>query len=319
MYKNLLDKIKEYKNITIFRHMRPDGDCVFSAFALKEFILTNFKDKKVKCVGKDIYDVFPINDIASNNFIKNSLAIIVDVSNEDRIDDKRFNDAKECIIIDHHPHLILPNKVSTFYFDTEAAACCEFITRILFSKTFKDYTISDKCCEYLLSGIITDSNSFKTASTSANTLKYASLLIKKANLNISDINYFVFSKNKNIFIKNNKIKNKLIIKDRIAYVILNKKDINKIGITTSQAKNTVDDFSVIKDIDIWAVFAYNDESKLYDGSIRSRRGFVINELANKYNGGGHKTAVGVKRLSPKMIKNLLSDLEKIKKVSNQKA
>ena len=42
MYKPILDKIKEYDYITIYRHQRPDGDCMFSALALYEFLKDNY-------------------------------------------------------------------------------------------------------------------------------------------------------------------------------------------------------------------------------------------------------------------------------------
>ena len=57
MYKQLLKKIKEYDKITIFRHVRPDGDAMFSALAMAQYLKDNFKDKKIKLAGKEEYDV----------------------------------------------------------------------------------------------------------------------------------------------------------------------------------------------------------------------------------------------------------------------
>ena len=314
MYKLLLDKILEYKNISIFRHKRPDGDCVFSAYALKEFILTNFKDKKVKCLGKETYDVFPFTDEASDDFVKNSLAIIVDVSNDGRIDDERYKTAKEIIIIDHHPSGELPSNVTKLYKDEATAADCELIARILFSKEFKQYEMSYECCKYLLSGIITDSNCFSTSSTTHKTLSIASKLIKKANLSLSDINYEVFSKDYELFIRTNRLMEYLKIKGRIAYIILDNEDLQMINLTANEAKNNVDALAKLKDIDIWGIFVYNSKTNSYDGSVRSRKGYAINTLANKYNGGGHKSASGVKNLSIGQVHELIDELKNIKKV-----
>ena len=41
MYKELLDYIKSYNNIIIYRHQRPDGDAVYSSFALATFLKSN--------------------------------------------------------------------------------------------------------------------------------------------------------------------------------------------------------------------------------------------------------------------------------------
>ena len=50
--KQILDKIEEYQNITIFRHVRPDGDAYGAQIGLKHIILENFPDKKIKCLGE---------------------------------------------------------------------------------------------------------------------------------------------------------------------------------------------------------------------------------------------------------------------------
>ena len=35
MFKEILEKIKEFDTIIIHRHLRPDGDCIGSQFGLK--------------------------------------------------------------------------------------------------------------------------------------------------------------------------------------------------------------------------------------------------------------------------------------------
>ena len=42
-------------------------------------------------------------------------------------------------------------------------------------------------------------------------------------------------------------------------------------------------------------------------------GYVINAIARRYDGGGHKCAVGVKNLKNSDIKRLLSELNSVKK------
>lgn len=321
MYKTLMEKIINAKNISIFKHQRPDGDCVFASYALKEFINCNFKDKKVKLIGTSEYDVFGKNDVASDNFIRNSLAIIVDVSTKNRIDDNRFEIANDIIIVDHHPIFELPDNVKDYIIDPSCAAVCELLAKIFYSKNYKNYHISKLCNEYLYCGILTDSNSFTTSSTSYKTLQIAAKLIKNGDLSISDIHYKLFAHDLDLLKKIDSLTYYLKTKDNVGYIILNKKDLDKLGMNYSEAKNAIDKFSLIKGVDIWTVFAYNPEHKLYDGSIRSKKAFVINEVAKKYNGGGHKNACGVKRLSIDDINNLLTDLTniKMKKFSNKKA
>lgn len=309
MYNDLLKQIKAYNNITIFRHVRPDGDAVFSSLALKEFIKLNFKDKKVKLCGFDEYDLVPKTEKVSTKFIKESLSIILDVSGIDRIDDNRVLESKYRIIIDHHPNK--PDFVNTYYIEPSASATCELLTKIFFSNTFKNYKLNNKICEYLLCGILTDSNSFTTSNTTSDTLYYASKLVKEGNLKISDLNEFLFSKPLNEYKKVSNFRNYLKIKDGVGYVILDKDALKKIGMTYSEAKNNINEFSSIKELKIWGVFAYNPEFGLFDGSVRSRRKYIINTTCNNYNGGGHNNACGVKKLSIKQVNSLINDLVKI--------
>ena len=103
MYKPILDKIKEYDYITIYRHQRPDGDCMFSALALYEFLKDNFKEKQIKIAGEDTYEIITKKHKISDSFARKSLAIVVDTSSVNRIDDIRATQAPFMIKIDHHP------------------------------------------------------------------------------------------------------------------------------------------------------------------------------------------------------------------------
>ena len=307
MYKELLNKIENYEYITIFRHKRPDGDATFSACALKEFIKDNFKDKHVYLCGDEIYDKLPIHEEVSDDLINNSLAIILDCANGDRVDDDRFKNAKEIVIIDHHPtNNILDNDL--YIVDTNASAACELLTKILYSTKL---IISKKTCEYLLCGILTDSNGFSTANTTCDTLYYASKLVKDGDLKIADLCELVFGYSYSDYLKITKLREYLKISHEVGYALLNQDDLKSIGMTYDEAKNHVNEFSSISDLKIWAIFVYNSNTNLYDASVRSRRKYVINTTCEHYNGGGHKNACGVKNLSEKNVECLLFDLIKI--------
>ena len=311
MYKELLDLIIKYEHITIFRHLRPDGDAVFSSNALKEWIVSNFPSKTVKLAGNEVYDKFPVKEEVSDEFIQSSLAIICDVSQAARTDDNRYTIAKDCAIIDHHPIIIEPGYAGLIIDEPIKAATCELLADILYSESFKEYKINETVCKYLYCGLLTDSNSFSTANTTANTLFNGYRLVRDGNLKSSDLNEYVFNYNYKSYDKITKFRNYLQLEEGIGYVILSQEDLDNIGMSFDEAKNRVNEFSPIEEIRIWAVFAYNMKTGLYDGSIRSRRKYVINKLCNSYNGGGHDNACGVKNLDLNRIQELVSDLKKI--------
>lgn len=311
MYKDILNKIKEFNTITIFRHERPDGDAVFSAYALKQFINDNFKNKKVYLVGNDKYDVIKSDFKVSDSIIKKSLCFILDTATKERVDDKRcFDLGKYIIKIDHHP--TYENYGNINYSDDTMPAACAYLTDIFLSKTFSKYRISNNTSKYLLSGIITDTLCFKTVSCNQKTFLLTSKLLEICKTNISDINYGLFKISKNEYLSISKLRNYVKFDKNVAYIIVNQKDIDNIGMSYLDIKNNVDILSGIENIKIWGIFAYNKKTKLYDGSIRSINGYVINTIANKYNGGGHKYAVGVKSLKLSQIKALIKDLNSVK-------
>ena len=69
----------------------------------------------------------------------------------------------------------------------------------------------------------------------------------------------------------------------------------------------INDFNNINEIIVWTFVTYDAKNALYKVNIRSR-GPVINEIAAKYNGGGHKFASGVRNTDKSQIEKLLKDL-----------
>lgn len=304
-YKEILELIKEYKFITIFRHQRPDGDAAGSQLALKTWILDNFKDKEVYALGTETYDIYPFVDIVEDDIISNSLAIILDTSNQERIDDERWKLAKKSIKIDHHP--VVQEYADYNFAMPEAAATCEYLCDILTS--FNDCILSKETAKFLYSGLLTDTISFKTTNTSSNTFKVASILANTG-IDIYEINTSIFDKDLKTYEYCNYLRNKIIYDEGIAYVILNQTMLNECNVTASYARNYVSELGGVKEFKIWLLITENEKG-LYDASLRSKKPYIINEIAAKYNGGGHKNASGIKNISKEDIMSLLNDLKKI--------
>ena len=52
----ILDKIKQYDKIIIFRHKRPDGDAVGSTMGLREILRISFPEKDIRLINCDYSD-----------------------------------------------------------------------------------------------------------------------------------------------------------------------------------------------------------------------------------------------------------------------
>ena len=317
MYKELLDKIKEYKCIAIFRHQKPDGDSMFSCVALYHFIKDNFKDKTVKVVGSEIYDVMTKNDKTSDSFIEKALVIVLDTSIRQRIDDYRALNGKCIIKIDHHP--LVDNYGDINIVETQCAAAAELLAKILLSKTFSKYKMSSEVCKYLYCGIVTDTINFRTTNTTKDTFDIAATLIEKGDLKIAELVEWVLDYSHEDFQKITKIRSHLKVKGRFGYVCLNQKQLKEIGFDHIQAKNKIDEIGRISDLNIWAL-ATQDPNGTYGASFRSKRNYIVNKICHKYGGGGHPNASAVKSISKRQLDSMFKEMIELstKSVKNAK-
>ena len=92
------------------------------------------------------------------------------------------------------------------------------------------------------------------------------------------------------------------------YVKLNNEIINKFNVDNATASNMINDFNFIKEVIVWTFITYDEKTNIYKINIRSR-GPIINDIASKYGGGGHKFASGVRTENKEDIDKLINDLD----------
>jgi phosphoesterase RecJ-like protein len=88
----IINKINEYQNISLFFHEVPDFDALGACYALKRYIRDAFPEKDVSIIGLDVLDesfakgFFQFDKKhVPNEFLAQSLGIILDTANEQRI------------------------------------------------------------------------------------------------------------------------------------------------------------------------------------------------------------------------------------------
>jgi phosphoesterase RecJ-like protein len=97
-----------------------------------------------------------------------------------------------------------------------------------------------------------------------------------------------------------------ITSNGFAYIVLKKEIIEEYKVSDEEAASLVNLFANIKDVPVWAIILESDK----DIRIRLRsKGPVINDLAAKYNGGGHKMASGAKLTNWNELDNFVSDVD----------
>lgn len=306
MEKKIYNKIKKYNTIVIARHIGPDPDAIASQFALKESIKLTFPNKKVYAVGVGVAKYRSYGDLDKTPDVTNekALLIVVDVPNIFRIDGVNFDDFKEVIKIDHHP---FEDKMGDLeIIDETASSACEVIARLIFNTKLQ---MNTKVAENLFLGIASDSDRFLLPTTSPETFRIVSKLINDYNLDLKKLYNILYEKPLNDFRFQSFIAlNMTVTENSFAYMIITPEMIKEYGVDSGTASNLVNNFNYIKEIIAWAFVSYDERQELYKVNIRSR-GPVINEVASKYNGGGHKFASGARIKNIDEVNELIKSLD----------
>ena len=306
-FSGLLSAIQEADTITLFRHEHPDSDAMGSQNGMALWLKTNFPEKHVYRMGAETCSQapFPPSDEVNDETIANSLAIVLDTANMDRIDDQRFRKAHKLIKIDHHPDREPFGDPS--YVFPQAAATCEILTSF-FKQNAASYPLPEEAAVYLYAGLLTDTLCYRTSNTTAHTLRMGAYLAEYG-IDIPGINRQLFDHSYSDYQFAGYLHSNVHFRTgEPAYIILSEDVLKQYGLTGPEARNFIDEYGHVREFAIWAIFTpHADNSGLYDGSLRSKA-IVINDLAEKYHGGGHPNACGVKNLTAEEIEHLLQEL-----------
>lgn len=307
--KNLLNKIykeiKKYDEIVLARHIGPDPDALASQMALKESIKITFPQKKVYAVGLSVSKFKNYGSIDKVNFseLHKPLLIVTDVPNMIRIDGIENLDYDEILIIDHHPKEDIVANVS--WIDEKKSSASQMVAELIMNTKLK---MNQKVAENLFLGIVSDSERFSLKNTTYETFDTVKELLKISDIDFTSLydNLYnrPFSEHKFIaFITNN-----LIIDDnKFAYIKISDDVLKEYNVDVATPSNLINGYNFIDEFVVWAFITEDVKNNQYRVSIRSR-GPIVNVVASKYNGGGHKYASGAKIKNVDDIDKLIEDL-----------
>lgn len=306
IFKQIVKKIKEYDEIVIARHIGPDPDAIASQIALKEIIQYNFPQKKVYAIGTSVakFKFLGTLDKLDESTLSNALLIILDVPRFDRVDGAYLPRYKATIKIDHHP---CEEKVCDLELvDETSSSVCQLIAEMVYSTKLK---MEQATAEKLFMGIVTDSDRFLLPYTTPKTFALVAQLLNDYKFALSPLYNRLYERgiNERKF-ESYIINNMIITENGFGSIKITNDIIKEFDVDSSTASNMVNDFNFIKGLDVWAFSSYDDKNDLYKINIRSR-GIVINELAEKYNGGGHKFAAGARIKTIEEVDALFQELD----------
>ena len=314
IYKQVFEKIKEYDNVVIARHIGADPDALGSQFALKNIILELFPDKKVYAVGNPAsrFKFFGSQDKIDNLNTNKSLCIVLDTPDIKRIDGADINNFEFVIKIDHHP--IIDKYANIEIIDDNACSSSQLILEFVYENNIK---LSKDSAEKLFLGIVGDTDRFLHDYTSPRTFELVTRLLKDTNIDFTKLYGYLYQRPiAEVRFEGYIYQNLTLTENGVAYVKLTDKLMKEYGVDSAAAGNMINDLKFVNEIIVWVFLSEDIKSNLIRANIRSV-GPYVNDIATKYGGGGHKYASGVKLKSWEEADKLIKDLDIITKEYKQ--
>ncbi len=327
-FKSTADIIEKSSNIVLTTHVVPDGDAIGSVMAMSEYLRLKGKHPVVINHSQTPFNlkfldpdnsirVFLENEKENKEIIENSdLIIILDTNEFSRTRSMQEHIVKspaKKICIDHHTGL-KPELFNAYISNTDYPSNCSILYE--FIKSDSNKFISVKIASALYVGIMTDTGSFRYPRTTSGVFRMCAELIDKG---ADPVNLYecLYATNT---IENLKLASRFInslefhFDNKVAVGVVTQKDFQDLGLNIDH----VEGFSSII-MNILGVKAGIILVELKDNikvSFRSKGDIRVNELAQEFEGGGHKNAAGanVKGSNIPDLKNLI--LNKLEKYIN---
>ncbi len=297
------------QHIVIVPHKNPDGDAIGSTLALYHYlkglglkaviISPNDYPKFLKWMpGSETIINFEWDMATAKNLIQEATLIFTldfnHLARVDRMQPYLEEASATFIMIDHHQAPSDYAKVT--YSDTKIGSTCEMVYNLI--EALGDLNkISIDIANCLYTGIMTDTGSFKFASTTSRTHRVVADLIDKGAKN-SEINTRVYDTNTpdRLHLLGCALKNMVILEEyHTAYITLSQEELDAHNYKKGDTEGFVNYGLTLEGIRFAVIFIENKEENIIKISLRSQGDFSVNEFARKhFQGGGHTNAAGGK-------------------------
>ncbi len=306
LYKEIYKIIKKYDSIIIARHIGADPDALGSQFGLRELILSSFPNKKVYAVGSQAsrFRFFGSNDKLDNVNFSKSLLIVLDTPDLKRIDGVNPNDFGYVIKIDHHP--LVDKYANIECIKEDYSSTSQMIIELSYVNKI---TISKETAERLYLGVVGDTDRFLHDYTSVKTFELVTRMLKDTCINFTSLYKNLYQRPLNeVRFEGYIYQNLNLTENGVAYIKITDKIMKEYGVDSASAGNMINDLKFVNEIIVWIFFSEDIKSNLIRANIRSV-GPYVNEVASKYNGGGHIFASGARLKSWEDADNLVRDYD----------
>lgn len=304
MFNKIYEKIQQFDTIVIARHIGVDPDALASQLALRDSIRLTFPEKKVIAIGTGSAKFYQIGKLDKLEKVENALLIVTDTPDKKRVDSVDFSQFAYTIKIDHHP--FVEEFCDLEFIQDTASSACEIIMKLILNTGLK---CNSSVAELLYLGLVSDSNRFLFNSCTDETFSLVAELLKKYPFDISGVYQKLYLRPLNeVRLEGYISLNMKVTENGLGYVKITDEIINQFEVDSAAAGNMVNNFNFINEVLVWVTITEDIKNEQIRVSIRSR-GPEVNQIAEKFNGGGHKFASGAKLKTFDETMKLIEELD----------
>lgn len=292
----LEDALLAAKNILLLTHRNPDGDAIGSLLAL--FLILKKAGKVATPACRDpvpaSFRFLPKWEKVVSEFDETEfdLVIILDCGDLgqtgfDKMKPRLFDGSRKIVKIDHHPTASEFGEVQLV--NSEFCATGSILA-LLFEK-FK-IPISPDIATCLLTGISTDTGSFRHSNTKPETLRLAAKLLRKgANNSALAKNIYRTTPLPALKLWGNVLQNLKQTKEGVTLAVAQRKDFETAEAKTEDLAGVVDLVNAVPNAKFSILLSERDN--LVKASLRTQHSDTdVAKIASAFGGGGHVKAAG---------------------------
>jgi phosphoesterase RecJ-like protein len=287
-------QVKNASAVVIGSHINPDGDALGSALAVSHYLDQIGVENEVlshHAAPRNLMflpGVERVRQIAKSE--KHDLGIMVDLDSLDRLGNVEpfFSVCPRLIVVDHHVPHEAPGDLRII--DVDAPATSLILTR-LFLEIDAEITPAMATC--LLTGIVTDTGSFRFRNTTPESLSLSALLLERGG-DINLVSEEIFQRNTlaSTRLYGHMLDNmRLECNNQIALGVLAQRDYENAQALDEDTEGFVNEMLFIDSVKIAAILREPKPGRVRC-SIRSRHEIDVAKVAREFGGGGHVNAAG---------------------------
>lgn len=288
------EELRNASSVLIGTHLNPDGDALGSSLALAAYLDRQGFDVEVLChhpAPRNLRFLPGVGRVRqAPRDEKADLAIMVDLESKDRLGDVRdyILQTPRLVVIDHHVPHEEPGDLRII--DVGASATALIIARLLMELGAE---ITPDMATNLLTGIVTDTGSFRFRNTTPEALSVSAVLLEKG-ADLARVNEEIFQRKplaSTLLLGHMLDTMRLESGNRVAVGVLTKGDFERAMATDEDTEGFVNEMLSIDSVEIAAILREPKPGRIRC-SLRSRAEHDVATVAREFGGGGHRNAAG---------------------------